>query len=41
MVRICIDGGGDGEPGAIPDEVCVWEREGEGMGHYVFDIVNK
>ena len=41
---ICVDGGGHGEPGTIPDEVCVWEWEGEcvwGVGHYVFDIVNK
>ena len=38
MVGICVDGGGDGEPGAIPDEVCVWEWECERVRHY---YVNK
>jgi hypothetical protein len=34
MVRICVDGGGDGEPGAIPDEVCIGEWEGQRVRHY-------
>jgi hypothetical protein len=29
-VRICVYRGGEGEPGTIPDEMCVWEGEGEG-----------
>jgi len=34
-VGVCVDRGGEGEPGAIPDEICVWEGEsgGGGGGH--------
>lgn len=43
MVGIRVDGGGNGEPGAIPDEVCVGEREGErrggGGGGGIFDWI--
>jgi hypothetical protein len=40
MVGICVDGGGDREPGAIPDETSLREWEGERgkWEHYVLDI---
>ena len=39
---IGVDRGGDGQPGAIPDEVRVWGWEGErGGGALLMDIVNK
>jgi len=31
-VGICVDRGGDGKPGAIPDEMRLREWEGEGEG---------
>jgi hypothetical protein len=31
-VDVCIYRGGDGQPGAIPDEVRLRDREGEGGG---------
>ena len=35
-----VDRGGDGQPGAIPDEMCVWKGEGEcGGGGCMLDII--